>query len=301
MAALWLLRPATRAARPSSVVSNALLALSGSGSRSLRPCGARAFSSPSVQLYQYEICPFCCKVKSFLDWQGLPYSTVEVNPLSKAELKFSADYKKVPIAKIDGEQVNGSMEILTALIGKGGGLSSNGLSSALTDALKSPETSRWLEWCDKELAVLLFPNITRSMGESWQAFNYILEVPSFGLGAKVGNQLAGSLAMWLANGKIKKKYNITDERKQLAETVQVWVDAVGEGPFLHGKEISLPDVAVYGVLSSIRGLSTHEELMAASPSLRRWSDAVRAAIGNSARLEDAPVRRTIGPMAAPPS
>lgn len=254
--------------------------------------GRRKFSSPSVQLYQYEICPFCCKVKAFMDWQSLPYKTVEVNPLSKAEIKFSEKYRKVPIALIDGEQVNDSTEILTSLIGKAG----NG-QVALKTSLDDPETSKWLQWCDKELAVLLFPNITRNFGESWQAFKYISEVPSFGAGTKAANQFAGSLAMWLANGKLKKKYNITDERKQLLDTVQVWTDAVGEGPFLQGQDISLPDVAVYGVISAIRGLAAYEELMSASPALQRWISEVRKAIGDSARVEDQPVTRSFGPMA----
>jgi microsomal prostaglandin-E synthase 2 len=41
----------------------------------------------AVTLYQYEVCPFCCKVKSFLDYHRVPYRVVEVNPLTKAELK----------------------------------------------------------------------------------------------------------------------------------------------------------------------------------------------------------------------
>jgi microsomal prostaglandin-E synthase 2 len=34
----------------------------------------------------------------------IPYRCVEVNPLTKAELKFS-EYRKVPVILIDGEQV----------------------------------------------------------------------------------------------------------------------------------------------------------------------------------------------------
>lgn len=52
-------------------------------------------------LYQYEVCPFCCKVKALLDYYDLPYETVEVNPLTKAELKWST-YRKVPVARMDG-------------------------------------------------------------------------------------------------------------------------------------------------------------------------------------------------------
>ena len=42
---------------------------------------------PSVTLYQYQICPFCNKAKALLFYAGIRYETVEVNPLTKAELK----------------------------------------------------------------------------------------------------------------------------------------------------------------------------------------------------------------------
>lgn len=41
---------------------------------------------------------------AFLDYYDLPYKIIEVNPISKKELKWS-DYKKVPIVLVDGEQM----------------------------------------------------------------------------------------------------------------------------------------------------------------------------------------------------
>lgn len=49
-----------------------------------------------LTLYQYKTCPFCSKVRAFLDFHALPYRVVEVNPVRKAEIKFSS-YRKVPI------------------------------------------------------------------------------------------------------------------------------------------------------------------------------------------------------------
>jgi microsomal prostaglandin-E synthase 2 len=48
---------------------------------------------------------------------------------------------------------------------------------------------------------------------------------------QVANQWLGATAMWLAQGKIKKKYNITDERKALHECVERWTSAVGKKVF----------------------------------------------------------------------
>lgn len=41
---------------------------------------------------------------AFLDYYDIPYKVVEVNPLSKKEIKWS-EYKKVPILTVDGEHL----------------------------------------------------------------------------------------------------------------------------------------------------------------------------------------------------
>merc|ERR1740138_1312095 len=70
-------------------------------------------SAAQLRLFQYAICPFCNKTKAALDFLRVPYATVEVDPLTRSQIKFSKDYKKVPIAVFgDGEVVGGSTEIV---------------------------------------------------------------------------------------------------------------------------------------------------------------------------------------------
>lgn len=57
-----------------------------------------------MTLYQYKTCPFCSKVRAFLDYHGLPYEIVEVNPVMRQEIKWSA-YRKVPILMVADEVV----------------------------------------------------------------------------------------------------------------------------------------------------------------------------------------------------
>lgn len=57
---------------------------------------------PSITLYQYETCPFCCRIRAFLDYYGIEYAKVEVHPIFKREIDFS-NYKKVPIIIVDDE------------------------------------------------------------------------------------------------------------------------------------------------------------------------------------------------------
>lgn len=64
-----------------------------------------ATKPPSVTLYEYQPCPFCNKVKAFLDYTDTPWTSVEVDPLFKKEIAFSqVKPKKVPICIIDETQ-----------------------------------------------------------------------------------------------------------------------------------------------------------------------------------------------------
>lgn len=76
-------------------------------------------SNLNLVLFQYETCPFCCKVRAFLDANGFSYSVVEVDTLLKKRMKWSP-YKKVPcllMRKKDGRylQLTESSMIISAL------------------------------------------------------------------------------------------------------------------------------------------------------------------------------------------
>jgi len=81
-----------------------------SRSRSLGTCKSLKYSTeavsdvPALKLYQYRTCPFCCKARAYLDYAGFKYEVVEVNPLSRKEMKFS-EYRKVPFVVGGGVQV----------------------------------------------------------------------------------------------------------------------------------------------------------------------------------------------------
>mmetsp|Transcript_7608 Transcript_7608/g.16355 ORF Transcript_7608/g.16355 Transcript_7608/m.16355 type:complete len:269 (+) Transcript_7608:56-862(+) len=241
-----------------------------------------AASLPEVQMFQYHICPFCCKVKAFMDWKKIPYKVMDVNPITKKEIKFSPDYRKVPIVKLGEEQINDSPVILREIIERG--VKGGDLPEKLLEQVKSDEVQKWLKFCDTKLAVLMFPNLTRNFSESFEAFGYVNDVPHFSGMEKIQNRIVGSVAMWLANGKLKKKYNIVDERADLLAAFKEWTDAVGGKPFVFGDELSLADVAVYGVLNSIKGFQSHTWMMSQSEPLAAWDSRVRAAIGPSAMV-----------------
>lgn len=113
-------------------------------------------------------------------------------------------------------------------------------------------------------------------------------MPHFSLLDKLSNQWVGATAMWAAQGKIKKKYGITDERAALKGALDDWaaqVSGPGKPAFLGGKAPNYGDVAVYACLKAIEGLDAWKEIMAGNAAVAEWYGRVELAIGASACLK----------------
>ena len=63
-------------------------------------------SGLKLTMFQFQTCPFCCKVRAMLDYYGFSYDVVEVNSVTKKQIKWS-NYRKVPIIVVDGKGENG--------------------------------------------------------------------------------------------------------------------------------------------------------------------------------------------------
>lgn len=64
-------------------------------------------SGLDIVLFQYQTCPFCCKVRAYLDYMGISYSVVEVDAVLRQDIRWS-EVKKVPMVLIrqqDGRYV----------------------------------------------------------------------------------------------------------------------------------------------------------------------------------------------------
>ncbi|KNA11200.1 hypothetical protein SOVF_137320 [Spinacia oleracea] len=229
-----------------------------------------------VVLYQYEACPFCNKVKAFLDYYDIPYKVVEVNPISKKEIKWS-DYKKVPILTVDGEPMNDSSVIIESLFKRMHPEGSPGSSTNTEDEKK------WVGWVNGHLVHVLSPNIYRTAGEALESFDYIASHGNFSFTEKLVAKYAGATAMYFVAKKLKKKYNITDERESLYQSADTWVDALKGQPFLGGSKPNLADLAVFGVLRPIRHLQSGRD-MVEHTRIGDWYSRMEKAVGESCRV-----------------
>lgn len=246
-----------------------------SGNAVLEFLRGRSRDEYEITLYQYQVCPFCCKVRAFLDYHRVPYRVVEVNPITKGELHFSPDYRKVPITRVGPDlQVNDSSAIITTL------------SHAVRPGRpQTDEELKWRRWVDARLVRVLPPNMYRTMREATEAFEYISEMNQFSLLQKYSAKYIGSTAMYGISKRLKKRYNIVDERQALYDLAHEWTrDALrnGQRTFHGGEEPDLADLAVYGVLSSIEGLQTFHDMLQ-NTDIGPWYERVKSAVGPPSR------------------
>ncbi|KAJ6359193.1 hypothetical protein OIU76_000835 [Salix suchowensis] len=223
-----------------------------------------------VVLYQYEACPFCNKVKAYLDYYDIPYKVVEVNPISKKEIKWS-DYKKVPILMVDGEQLVDSSAIIDKL---GNKIHGKEIVESASDKDDDDEEIKWRRWVDNHLVHVLSPNIYRNTSEALESFDYITSNGNFSFAEKITVKYAGAAAMYFVSKKLKKKYNITDERAALYEAAETW----------GGQSQTLADLAVFGVLRPIRYLRSGRD-MVEQTRIGDWYTRMENSVGGSARIK----------------
>ncbi|TDH68092.1 hypothetical protein CCR75_004361 [Bremia lactucae] len=233
---------------------------------------------PTVILYQYEPCPYCCKVKAVLDYFKIPYEVVEVNPLTKNEIKAFTDYRKVPVVRINDKVIVDSSTIilrLQNLVNK-----SKNTEQSLTTR---QEEDHWRQWVDQKLIVLTPPNIYRTIPEALQAFDYCLSEGNFTPMERRLSKYVGAFIMYCIAKRSKQKYDITDERQALYSALNTWLEAIGdERDFLGGHEPNLADLSVFGVLRAMHGLDTYADILR-DTNIEPWVTRMITKVGATAR------------------
>ncbi|CAH1785809.1 unnamed protein product, partial [Owenia fusiformis] len=172
-------------------------------------------SGLKLTLYQYQTCPFCCKVRAYLDYHGFSYDVIEVNSVWRTQTKWSK-YKKVPVLVCEGKDIDGYVQIndssvIISLL-ESHLFDSTQKVSTLVDYfpvmeskegrktileypnryfvmygvankdiksstdIQRKEERKWRRWVDNDLVHVLSPNIYRTASEALRAFKYFDEV-----------------------------------------------------------------------------------------------------------------------------
>ena len=229
-----------------------------------------------LTLYQYEICPYCCKVKAYLDWAQLPYRVVEIHPIAKTEMKeLGEQYGKENVGKVpvvmmrmeDGSErlLKESSDIIDEL-----------MTSTQTTPVGDPaEQKQWRTWVDEKWVRVVTVNIYRTVGESLQTFEYMPSLGKFSAFETTYVKYGGGLLMYMVAKKMRGKYKIADQkdadpRDDLYACAKEWTAAMGERPYMGGDSPSLADLGVYGVLQAIRGMDTFTDLLEHNVEMAGW-------------------------------
>lgn len=219
-----------------------------------------------LSVFQYATCPFCCKVRAFLDYYGISYDVIEVNPVMRKQIKWS-HYKKVPIVIAQNEnnidQLNDSSMIVSALSTFFMEKDSN-----LFDVLKFYPTvmykedgyekteilnryflmcqdkdldektkealaleRKWRKWVDDTFVHVLSPNVYRTKEEAFETFHWFSKAGDwekhFSEWERTAVIYVGAYAMWFIGKRLKKRHNLKDDvRQSFYDECNYWMNAI---------------------------------------------------------------------------
>lgn len=220
-----------------------------------------------VTLYQFELCPFCHKVKAGLEIKGLPFQKVDVNPMTRAELPAlpEGSTKKVPVIQAVGQTVQDSTRILDYLEQQ-----ALGHGSWIPATEEAAKKAREIEtWVDEDLSQVLPPVIYGRWSDAMRAARVIAKTSNFGPVQNAVVRGGGSLIMHQVAKKIMKRRGGNDPLAMLDAEMDKFEGWLGDQAFVCGDELSLGDVAVHGCLSCIADFPAFAHIMK-RPHIAAW-------------------------------
>ncbi|MFT7620895.1 MAG: microsomal prostaglandin-E synthase 2 [Myxococcota bacterium] len=229
----------------------------------------------TVTLYQFELCPYCHKVKAGLELKGIPYRRVEVNPLSKSEIKHfpeAADgRKKVPLVEIGDQFRRESSDILRWLDEVAPG------DRALLPSAESAERADAIDtWVDKDLIQILPTVLYGTWGESIRAAKLTAKTSNFSRLDNLKVSMFGSVVMKMIAKRILKKRGEGRTGPELFEAQLDQLETyLGDDDFLCGDQPNLADAGVHGALTCVREFPAFERVQA-RPNIMAWYERVGA-------------------------
>ncbi len=219
-----------------------------------------------LTLYQFNSCPFCWKVKAFLNYTKIPYNVVEVTPFGMKELEFT-DHKKVPVLKDDAEIVVESSAIVRYLNDK------------YAHLLPAPQDDAWQAWVDNTLVHYLPPLIHPNMGKSFKNLGLVMAGGNTGAVKGFFVRLVGAMVMPRVANKMKLKHSIQNPAAEFQTALAHWVDkGLAGNAFYGGEQPGLVDTSVFGVLRSAQGMGILEAAATSNPTFGSWYAACRSSM-----------------------
>jgi microsomal prostaglandin-E synthase 2 len=228
-------------------------------------------TTPEVTLFQFQLCPFCHKVRAALELKGVPYQAVEVNPNNKRELPPLPEgaKKKVPVLKVGDELLLDSTDILLSI----DRLFPDGLSLMPAQEAEAQEVTRFEDWVDDEVMPALPTVIYDTWSNAIHAANITAASSNFGAWDNFKVRVGGSLIMKMITKRILKRVGRTDGHAWLKECLDEAERSLGDKRFVMGDEPSIADAALHGAFTCVEAFPVFEQLKG-RPTLLAWFERV---------------------------
>jgi glutathione S-transferase len=230
-----------------------------------------------IKLYQFEISPFCDKVRRVLHLKGQPYETIEI-PMTQALFRLPRIHPtgKVPILEHDGRRIADSTEIVRYL------------EERFPDPPLIPRDPRERalchvleDWADESLYFyemrmrLTFPGNARRWVPALLAHD---PAPLRGIARPIVARTIRQQASRQGIGR-KSEDQVVAEAARHVDAVDGWL---GDRAWLVGEALTIADVAVFAQLVCIGQSDEGGDLLAGRPGVRAWMDRVDRATAAAA-------------------
>jgi microsomal prostaglandin-E synthase 2 len=221
----------------------------------------------TVTLYQFELCPYCHKVKAGLEAKGIAYEKVDVHPRTKKELPPLPEgtARKVPVIRIGDDVVQESNAILDALEVH----FPDAPALMPTDPSQREKCEAIARWVDDDLVQILPTVIYGTWWEAAKSAQVMARTTNLGRIENLMVRGGGALVMHQVARRIIKKRGGRRPEAMLDEAldrIEAWL---GEDPFLCGEAVSRADVTVHGAMTCVRDFDVFDEMMK-RPSIASW-------------------------------
>lgn len=211
-----------------------------------------------LKLYQFSACPFCWKIRVLLNYQGIPYEAIEVNPLTKEELDFTG-HKKVPVLRDGATIVTESAQIMDYLNQK----------YAITPA--EAEQAKWCAWVDETLVHHFPPILHKDFKTSFRTIGKITPAGQGGRFKRQMTRLLGAAIMSKVARKKALKLGISDPIEGVKKAVDRWVAEGLQGRAFNGGDApSIADLSVFGVFRATEKLEVVDIACSHRPAFADW-------------------------------
>lgn len=246
-----------------------------------------------ITLYQFDVSPFCDKVRRVLRAKRLDFRIVEVPPSEAARGRWKeiSPTGKFPVLEHDGRRLFDSTDIARYL-------DEHFPEPRLVPADPAEQARVHLleDWADE---ALYFYEMTMRLtwpenAERWVPILLAAEKPL--VRRLLGPLLPRAIRRVTEAQGIGRKAR-DDVERELARHLDATVAWLGDGDWLVGETLTLADIAVFAQLFCIQGAITGDEAIAARPALVAWMDRVDAATG-AVSDETATLVRPVGASSA---